>query len=65
MRMILDNPVQAMETQVLLYLHPQFQFCTGGKPVEISQPHKHEVFFLSLCYSLTKTCTGICWERVK
>lgn len=47
MRMILDNPVQAMETNVFAFIHPQFNFTSAGVPVS-GAPHKTEVLFLFL-----------------
>lgn len=44
MRMILDNPVQAMETNVFAFIHPQFNFTSAGVPVS-GAPHKTEVLF--------------------
>jgi len=43
MRMILDNPVQAMDTNVYAYLHPQMQFTNAGTPIS-GTPHKSEVY---------------------
>eukprot|EP00026_Physarum_polycephalum_P001882 Phypoly_transcript_01885.p1 GENE.Phypoly_transcript_01885~~Phypoly_transcript_01885.p1 ORF type:complete len:979 (+),score=188.07 Phypoly_transcript_01885:120-3056(+) len=43
MRMILDNPVQAMETNVFAFIHPQLSFTSAGTPVN-GAPHKTEVF---------------------
>lgn len=43
MRMILDNPVQAMETNVFAFVHPQLQFNSAGTPIA-GTPHKTEIF---------------------
>jgi hypothetical protein len=43
MRMILDNPVQAMETNIFAFIHPQLSFTSAGKPLN-GGAHKTEIF---------------------
>lgn len=52
MRMILDNPVQAMETNVFAFIHPQLQFTYAGVPGS-GAPHKAEVYLSLSLFLLT------------